>query len=253
MSQPSQKTQKAPFCRACLAPVSQKIGEKDGFDLLRCDQCGTTVVDPFPTLDDLIKHYAEYQKTPTYLKKKDKKIRRVRRRIKRMVKTHKTAKTLLDIGCSVGYSAPAADGFNLNVTGIDLDGEAIDIANEHFGQYGAFQAITAEDYAASGAKSDMIYAVEVIEHVPNPETFVEAISEILNEDGILYVTAPDGGHPLVPKDFSSWDMVCPPEHLTYFTRKGLETIMARYGLEKVGYQLCIKPGIKGIFRKVRKA
>ncbi len=220
---------------------------------MRCDVCGTTGVEPLPSMEELAAFYDEYQKTPTYLKKKDQKIRRIRRRIKRMVKTHKTAKTLLDLGCSVGYSAPAAEGFGLDVTGIDLDPDAIAVATENFGQHGTFKAITAEDYAASGAKSDMIYAVEVIEHVPNPETFVEAISKILNEDGILYVTAPDGGHPLVPKDFASWDMVCPPEHLTLFTRKGLETLLGRYGLEKVGYQLCIKPGIKGIFRKKKQA
>ena len=38
--------------------------------------------------------------------------------------------------------------------------------------------ITAEDLAASGAKFDVIYASEVIEHVDNPQEFVQTCSNL---------------------------------------------------------------------------
>jgi len=239
-----------PYCRACLAPVSTSIGHKDQWELLRCDDCKTVVVEPFPSIEDLTEYYADYNKTHDYLRKKESKIRRVKKRIARILRHNPPGKRFLDVGCSIGYSAASAEPYDLDVTGIDLDGVAIDIATKEFGHLGNFEAITIEDYAERGAQTDIIYAVEVIEHVPNPESFVKAISDLLVTGGLLYITAPDGGHWRVPKKFEDWDMVCPPDHLTYFTRKGLSTLLERHGLKIKNYQVSFKPGIKAIAVKI---
>jgi hypothetical protein len=44
-------------------------------------------------------------------------------------------------------------------------------------------------------------------------------------------------------------MVCPPNHLTYFSRGGMGCLLARHGLTVEGYQLAMKPGLKVFARK----
>ena len=61
---------------------------------------------------------------------------------------------------------------------------------------------------------------------------------------VLYITAPDGGHFQTPKPIADWNMVYPPEHLTYFTRDGVTRPLARHGLKVFHFQLAFKPGMK---------
>jgi len=136
----------------------------------------------------------------------------------------------------------------LEAKGIDIDSEVIASATEAFGPH--FEKISIQDLAARGDKFDMVYANEVIEHLPEPESFIAAVSEALVPGGFFYVTCPDGGHPRVPRDFASWPMVCPPDHLTFFSRAGLEKLFARHGFQIKKYQISFKPGIKAMFVKV---
>lgn len=232
-------------CKACLAPVSEKIGRKDKYDLLRCGACRTVIVDPWPTVEELQAHYQNYFKTGHYLRKKNSKIRRVTKRLRRILRFNPPGKRFLDVGCSVGFSIPAALKFNLEPKGIDLDASTLEAGRTAFGG-NFFEQISIEDLAARGDRFDMAYANEVIEHVPDPESFVRAVAQALAPGGIFYVTCPDGGHKRVPKNFADWDMVIPPDHLTYFSRKGLTTLLARHGLEIKKFQWSFKPGIKAI-------
>ena len=51
-----------------------------------------------------------------------------------------------------------------------------------------YQVITAEDLAARGAKFDVIYASEVIEHVADRPLFITAIAAMLAPDGVVVIT-----------------------------------------------------------------
>jgi hypothetical protein len=44
-------------------------------------------------------------------------------------------------------------------------------------------------------------------------------------------------------------MVCPPEHLTWFSRAGITQLLARHGLKAEKFQLALKPGLKVFARK----
>jgi len=90
---------------------------------------------------------------------------------------------LLDIGCGGGLLAEP--------TGIDVTAPAISAARTHAESMQLaidYQVITAEDLAASGAKFDVIYASEVIEHVADRPLFITAIATMLAPDGVVVIT-----------------------------------------------------------------
>ena len=44
-----------PFCKACHASLAtaKSLGQKNNYNLLSCHGCGTVIVDPFPTAEQL--------------------------------------------------------------------------------------------------------------------------------------------------------------------------------------------------------
>jgi SAM-dependent methyltransferase len=240
------------WCRACEGRNLSQIGEKDGFALMRCADCKTVVVNPYPTDAELMEFYRDYGKTTDYLRKKDSKVRRSLGRVKLIMDQGVPGDRFLDVGCSVGYVVEAASRMGLRGHGIDIDPVAIDIARKNFGSAGEFETIAIEDLAARGDKFDMVYASEVVEHVRDPESFIRSIAAVMSPDAILYLTCPDGAHFTVPRNFANWPMVCPPNHLTYFSRKGMTKLLARHGLTVEKFRPAFKPGIKVIARKPAK-
>lgn len=231
-------------CKACqnaLQP-SDSVGEKNNFTLLRCTACKTVSVSPWPTVAELIAFYQSYVGTTDYKKKKDRKIARAKRRIERLI-TLASGKKFLDVGCNYGFTVKAALDLGLDGYGIDIDATAVAASQEMFGAK-HYQAISVQDYAHSGAKADIIYTSEVIEHVPDPDSFVAAIAQILNKDGVLFLTTPDAGHFRVPRNFTTWGDVMPPEHITYFTKAGLTALLEKHGLRVKSFGFNFKPGIR---------
>lgn len=242
------KTAAAPFCRACRTPLNPAVsrGHKNGFDLLPCPSCKTVTVHPFPSLDDLMRFYQSYKGSNVYKPKEEKKVRRARRRIKRLL-SYTKGRRFLDVGCNIGYTVKAALDLGLQAQGIDIDAAAVQTANDSYGQ--RFEALSIEQFAATGRKVDILYSSEVIEHVPDPDSFVTALHTILEDDGVVYLTMPDGGHWNLPSDFASWRMVTPPSHIIYFTRKGIRHLLEKHGFKVEKFFFTLKPGIRLIARK----
>ena len=98
---------------------------------------------------------------------------------------------ILDIGCGGGLLAEPMARLGAKVTGIDVTAPAISAAKIHAESMQLaidYQVITAEDLAASGAKFDVIYASEVIEHVADRPLFIKAIATMLAPNGVVVIT-----------------------------------------------------------------
>ena len=98
---------------------------------------------------------------------------------------------ILDIGCGGGLLAEPMARLGAEVTGIDVTAPAISAAKIHAESMQLaidYQVSTAEDLAASGAKFDVIYASEVIEHVADRPLFIKAIATMLAPNGVVVIT-----------------------------------------------------------------
>lgn len=97
--------------------------------------------------------------------------------------------TIADIGCGGGLLAEALCRLGASVTGIDAGRENIAIAARHAKASGLaidYRATTAEALAANGRTFDVVTALEIIEHVENPDLFVASCARLVKKDGVLF-------------------------------------------------------------------
>lgn len=99
-------------------------------------------------------------------------------------------KRVLDIGCGGGILAEALAREGAIVTGVDPSEKSLAAAREHAAQSGlsiSYQAATAESLASRGmdAAFDLVFAVDVFEHVDDLERTLTAIAAVLAPGGGL--------------------------------------------------------------------
>ncbi len=234
------------MCPSCAASPGRPFGTQDGFSLFTCEVCELTYVDPMPTTDELAEFYREYYKIRQYRQKLASKVRRARRRIRRL-KWGRAGARFIDVGCNVGFAVEAARQCGLQGMGIDIDAVAIREARTLFPDC-RFEPGSAEDIASTGQRFDIVYCSEVIEHLPNVVSFLQALQKLVAEDGLVFITTPDLGHRSVRRDPYAVEFIRPPEHLLYFTRRSIERVMRRHGFSYIQFQRSLKPTLKVLAR-----
>lgn len=99
--------------------------------------------------------------------------------------------TALDVGCGAGLLAEPLARLGADVTAVDAARECIEIARDH----AAGQGLRI-DYRAGGVEEvegrfDLVTAMEVIEHVADPQQFVDQLADRLSPGGLLILSTPN--------------------------------------------------------------
>jgi 2-polyprenyl-6-hydroxyphenyl methylase / 3-demethylubiquinone-9 3-methyltransferase len=137
-------------------------------------------------------------------------------------------KTALDVGCGAGLLTEPLARLGARVTGIDAAPEVIAVAREH----AAAQALEI-DYCNAAVEEtdgqfDLITSLEVIEHVAEPQSFLNAIAKRLAPGGILILSTPNAtgwsrlfmitlgeGLGQIPKGTHDFDKFINPERMKH--------------------------------------
>ena len=98
---------------------------------------------------------------------------------------------LLDMGCGAGLAAEALARLGHDVLGVDAGAEVIGAARAHAEGLDArltYRQVTAEALLAEGARFTAVTALEVIEHVADPQGFVTDLAGLLEPGGVLVLS-----------------------------------------------------------------
>jgi 2-polyprenyl-6-hydroxyphenyl methylase / 3-demethylubiquinone-9 3-methyltransferase len=94
--------------------------------------------------------------------------------------------TLCDVGCGGGLIAEPMARLGFAVSGLDADKDAILVAREHAAAAGLdidYCSEPAEALATENRQFDVVLALEIIEHVSNPDALLAACSTLLKPGG----------------------------------------------------------------------
>ena len=147
-------------------------------------------------------------------------------------------RTALDVGCGAGLLAEPLARLGAKVTAIDAAPQVIAVARDHAAGQGL-----AIDYRHAAVEEldghfDVVTAMEVIEHVADPQAFLHSLAARLAPDGVLVLSTPNRtarsrllmitiaeGIGQIPKGTH--------EHERFITPEEMQAMMAAAGLNVV--------------------
>jgi 2-polyprenyl-6-hydroxyphenyl methylase/3-demethylubiquinone-9 3-methyltransferase len=99
-------------------------------------------------------------------------------------------KKILDVGCGGGILAESMAREGANVTGLDMGAEPLQVARLHALENGInidYIQETVEQHAKDYAgQYDIVTCMEMLEHVPNPQSVVEACAQLVKPGGHVF-------------------------------------------------------------------
>lgn len=205
---------------------------KNGADIYRCNDCGCIMA-------DIDFDHGQYE-SGDYYTLAHKSLEDINnewgfrwRYILGKIVRNSQASTLLDVGAGNGYFVSlAAKEFGLNANGLEISAEEIrfakDVLNVH---------LIHEDVTRHRRDYDVVTSFNVLEHVPDPQSFLTALVDRIKPGGLLVLTTPNPGciHAKI-HGVERWSMVDPPHHINLFSRKSLVEILETRGMELVDYE-----------------
>ena len=171
--------------------------------------------------------------------------------------TSLSGQRVIDVGCGGGILSEGLAQAGALVTGIDLAEELIVVAKAHAETAQlpiSYQLISAEAMAAEHPGSfDIVTCMEMLEHVPDPESIVIALAQLVRPGGHLffstlnrklkaYLLAIVGAEyvlHMIPKGTHNFSAFIRPSELGRWTRRG--------GLELLGMEGVVYNPLTGQF------
>ena len=214
-----------------------------------CNRLGYYEVIPKPTPEELNHHYTEkyYQNaqgsyaieyTPeelTYYKN----IARVALNTARRLTKEES---LYDLGCGEGFFSKAFNDFGWKVSCCDFSEFGIAKHNEDllpfFSSGDIFELTKAQ--IAKKRTYGLINLQNVLEHVIDPVALLVEVKPLLGSKSIIRIKVPndysDFQKALIERRNTTKTWFSPPEHLSYFNKKGLENILQHCGYQVLSLQ-----------------
>jgi len=150
-------------------------------------------------------------------------------------------KRAIDVGCGAGLVCEPLARLGAAVTGVDAAPENVAAAQAHAARQGLNVRYVASELAEVEGAFDLVAALEVIEHVTDPATFVAQLAERLVKGGLLILSTPNRTPQsrigmvqiaerigMIPKGTHDWHKFLKPEELvTLLAAAGLKVVETR--------------------------
>jgi 2-polyprenyl-3-methyl-5-hydroxy-6-metoxy-1,4-benzoquinol methylase len=232
-------------CLACRSPQMTPFARRgigsQSFEIRKCRRCGSAFAFPRPTRDEMEGYYRDrayadqtleraLEVDRSYFPDSSVDALRIMRRCQQLC----AGRDLLDIGAGFGFFAKEALALGFRVTAIEPNPNAA----SGFRQYVGVEPLRAHlsgkikgELGLDGA--DVVLLSQVLEHLPDVDQAATAIRDLLRPRGLAAIAVPHFGSVLSLVQGKRDMYLTPPEHLNYFTIRGLTRFFSRWGLTPV--------------------
>lgn len=229
-------------CNLCGATRHDRLFEKLGhltghrFRIARCVDCGLVFVNPRLSEQEITALYRQaYFEGEGFdpfvgLEQEAQKVEGAARALTRIETIKPPPADLLEVGPGKGHLLREATSRGFRAVGLELS----DYAADQLLAQGLKVLRGSIDTAGIGdASFDVVAAVEVLEHLPDPKQFLLEVARVLKPGGLFYYETGDIDCEQARQQGVEWDYIRPEGHIYYFSPRTL----ARY-LRESGFSVC---------------
>lgn len=232
-------------CVVCQKNDFSFFTEKNNFKLYRCKNCGLIVVQPLP--DPSFIYNAQYFSGAEhgfgyvdYDRDKAAANDFLNTCLDNIESFLPAKGKLFDVGTATGYFLELAQNRGWDVSGLEIADYAAEMARN---KKLDVKTGTLETVSMEKGQFDAITIWDVIEHMTDPVRNINMAKELLKSGGLLAINTPDAGSLIAKLLGKKWHLIVPPEHLFYFNRINLSTL-----LENAGFRVLYKGGLRKKFK-----
>ncbi|WP_346883441.1 class I SAM-dependent methyltransferase [uncultured Algibacter sp.] len=202
------------------------------FELIQNPKCGFLETIPQPSLDKLPFYY----QSEDYISHTDSKrnlfekiyhlVRSIslKKKLRLINSSSSGGKSLLDIGCGTGDFLKIAQQNNWDVSGIEPDSQARNIANKKT-KDSVFETEHLKTFKASSF--DVITLWHVLEHLPNLDEHITIFKKLLKPDGVLIIAVPNYNSYDAKHYKQFWAAYDVPRHLWHFNQDSISKLVLK--------------------------
>jgi 2-polyprenyl-3-methyl-5-hydroxy-6-metoxy-1,4-benzoquinol methylase len=227
-------------CPVCGKPELQPRLRKGSWIYLRCEHCRLLALHPLPTPAQINSHYRSKFAHGNYelIQRYAPEYQRVHEGIANLIEID-DGERVLDVGCFTGDLLQVLAARGADVYGLELQPEAVEIANKQLREERVFQADVVSSEFPPGPY-DVITMMGLIEHVLEPRTLIKSARKLLSSGGRLYLQTPNSDSVLARVMGSIWPPLAPIEHIYLFGARAMRALLQQEGFGKVR----VRPHIK---------
>ncbi len=224
------------ICNICKSEKIVFYKTINGYNLFKCKSCKVIFMENF---DELIKsqNFYDQEYFENYLYESELNFEQIKNTAIYYLTIIKnnfgTVQSILDVGAGFGLFVKAFRELGLDAEGIEISDYSTKIAKEKFG-IELFNG-DLKDYD-SNKKFDLICFYHSFEHLPDPHRNLLKASELLSENGILWLSLPNvmSLDRYLKKDkWNGWSL---PYHLFHYSPKSIKNLIYGCGFRKVKIQ-----------------
>lgn len=214
--------------------VTDNAVSKESFVIVECENCTFKFTNPRPDQASIGKYY-ESEEYISHTNTKSGIINRAYHVVRsittkqkvELINRHSPAKgTILDYGCGTGVFLAACKNNGWKVKGIEPNARARAEAEKETGE-----SIAQNLQELAGEKFEVITLWHVLEHIHTLNETLDALIQLLQEDGTLIIAVPNADSHDAQQYKADWAAYDVPRHLYHFTQPTMKRLLKKHKMK----------------------
>ena len=236
-----EKTMVETKCIFCEKINDNVLIRENGYNGIKCSQCGLIYVSPRPSAEEIVNLYGHdmaHVSAKSHISSRFPKRLHAKHNLGIIKKFIKKG-TMLEIGTGAGFFLNEARKNSFEVYGIELNNALTDFVNTKLGI--PCKVSPLETSLFGEKKYDIIYHCDVISHFSDPITEFCKMNSMLNSKGLVVFETGNFGD-VEEKYYKHFKKFQLPDHLFFFSEDNLKQLLTKTGFEFINiYRYSILP------------